>query len=105
MTKVNIVTREGNRRSVDASENMLLMEAIRDNGVDELQALCGGQLSCATCHVYVDPAFADMLPAMSFDEDDLLDSSDYRKPESRLSCQISCSAKIDGINVEIAPEN
>lgn len=105
MTKINIVTREGDRLSVDASEDMLLMEAIRENGIDELQALCGGQLSCATCHVYVDPAFADLLPAMSYDEDDLLDSSDYRKPQSRLSCQISCSAALDGINIEVAPDN
>lgn len=105
MTKINIITREGRRITVEGTEETLLMEAIRDNGVEELQALCGGQLSCATCHVYVDPAFADMLPTMSYDEDDLLDSSDYRKPGSRLSCQITCSSQLDGINIEVAPEN
>ena len=105
MTQVRITTRAGQLVTATAPEGALLMEVIRDNGVDELQALCGGQLSCATCHVYIDPAFHDVLPPMSFDEDDLLDSSDFRKPGSRLACQIKCSAKLDGISVEVAPEN
>src|SRR5690554_1664162 len=105
MIKINLVTREGNSVVVEAEKDSLLMEAIRDQGVDELEALCGGQLSCATCHVYIDPAFAARIPEITDFEDDLLDSSDYRKPESRLSCQIVCTAEFDGMNVEIAPEN
>jgi 2Fe-2S ferredoxin len=81
------------------------MEVIRDNGIDELLALCGGCCSCATCHVHVDPAFADKLPAMSEDESDLLDSSDHRNERSRLSCQIQFSAALDGLKVTIAPED
>jgi 2Fe-2S ferredoxin len=57
---------------------MTLMEAIREAGNDELLALCGGCCSCATCHVHVDPAFADRLPPIGADENDLLDSSDHR---------------------------
>ena len=64
------------------------MEVIRDAGIDELLALCGGCCSCATCHVHVDPDFAARLPPMSEDENDLLDSSDDRDETSRLSCQI-----------------
>jgi 2Fe-2S ferredoxin len=60
------------------------MEIIRDFGVDELLALCGGFCSCSTCHVHVDPAFADRLPPMNEDENNLLDSSDHRDEQSRL---------------------
>lgn len=105
MTKVQVITREGESFSVEASEDQSVMEAIRDYGIDELQALCGGQLSCATCHVYVEPAFSALLPEMAEYENELLDSSDYRRAESRLSCQIFCLPSIDGVTITIAPEN
>jgi 2Fe-2S ferredoxin len=79
------------------------MEVIRDHGFEDLVALCGGCCACATCHVYVDPAFADRLPEMSEEENELLDSSDQRKPNSRLSCQIPFSDALDGLSVKIAP--
>jgi ferredoxin, 2Fe-2S len=82
-----------------------VMEIIRSNGVDELLALCGGCCACATCHVYIDPAFIDMLPAMNEDEDGLLESSDHRTAESRLSCQIRFNDTLDGLRVTIAPED
>ncbi len=81
------------------------MEVIRDAGIDELLALCGGCLSCATCHVHVDPAFADKLPPISEDEADLLDSSDHRDENSRLSCQIALSEELDGLKARIAEED
>jgi len=81
------------------------MENIRDNGFDELLALCGGCCSCATCHVHVDPAFADRLEPMSEDENDLLDSSDHRNETSRLSCQIQMTDALDGLKVTIAEED
>ena len=105
MTNITVVTRAGDEVIVDASEGMSIMEAIRDSGNDELLALCGGCCSCATCHVYVDPAFADRLPGISPDEDDLLDSSANRDPRSRLSCQLAMSDALAGIRVEIAPED
>ena len=105
MAVLQIITRKGDQVHVDGTPDQSLMEAIRDNGVDELQALCGGQLSCATCHVYVEPGYADRLAEMSGYENDLLDSSDYRTATSRLSCQIACDQAIDGMTVTIAPEN
>src|SRR5688572_9095476 len=71
MPKLIVVTRSGEEREVEADAGLTVMEAIRDNGFDELLALCGGCCSCATCHVHVDPAFKDRLPQMSTDEDDL----------------------------------
>ena len=81
------------------------MEVIRDAGIDELLAMCGGCCSCATCHVYVSDPYQASLPPISPDEDDLLDSSSHRNQRSRLSCQIPFSTALDGLEVEIAPED
>jgi 2Fe-2S ferredoxin len=82
---------------------MTLMEIIRDAGFDELIARCGGSMACATCHVYIDPEASDALPVQTEDESDLLDDSDHRRPESRLSCQIPFTPELDGLRVTIAP--
>ena len=105
MPKLVIVNRAGEEKEVDAQAGLSLMEAIRDNGFDEMLALCGGCCSCATCHVHIDAAFADKVPAMSEDENDLLDSSDHRNEYSRLSCQIPVTADLEGLKVTIAPED
>lgn len=105
MPQITVVNHAGEEKSVEAQEGLSLMEAIRDNGFDELLALCGGCCSCATCHVHVDPAFFDKLPAMSEDENDLLDSSDHRTEFSRLSCQVPVTEALAGIKVTIAPED
>ena len=105
MPNIIISTRDGEARSIAASEGQSLMEVIRDAGVDELLALCGGCCSCATCHVKVDPAFMALLPPISEDEGDLLDSSDHRDEYSRLSCQIPITSALEGLRVTIAPED
>lgn len=105
MPKLIVVNREGEEQTVEGDAGLSVMEVIRDSGFDELLALCGGCCSCATCHVYVDPAFADSLPAMSEDENDLLDSSDHRNETSRLSCQVILGDATDGLRVTIAPED
>ena len=105
MVDITVSTREGEERLLAASEGSSLMEVIRDAGIDELLALCGGCCSCATCHVHVDPAFASLLPPMSEDENDLLDSSEHRDETSRLSCLISVTRAMDGLRVTIAAED
>ena len=105
MPKLIVVNRAGEESTVDAADGLTVMEAIRDNGFDELLALCGGCCSCATCHVHVDPAFKDLLPPMSEDEDDLLESSDHRDENSRLSCQVPLTDTLDGLRVTIAQED
>lgn len=105
MPKLIVVTREGAEREVEGEAGLSVMEIIRDAGFDELLALCGGVCSCATCHVHVDPEFADKLPAMSEDENDLLDSSAYRDDRSRLSCQLRFGPALDGMKVQIAEED
>jgi 2Fe-2S ferredoxin len=105
MAQLFISTRDGTEQAVEGRNGWSVMENIRDNGFDELLALCGGCCSCATCHVHVDEAWIGRLPAMGPDEDDLLDSSDHRQPNSRLSCQIKFGAELDGLKVRIAPED
>ena len=103
--KLIVIRRDGRETAAAAEAGHSVMEAIRDAGVDELLALCGGCCSCATCHVYVDEEFAGRLPPMSEDEDDLLESSSYRTERSRLSCQISCDVELEDLRVTIAPED
>lgn len=103
MPQLWITNRDGEEFDTEGEAGLSLMEVIRDSGHDELQALCGGSCSCATCHVYIDPAFAKILPPMSEDEDALLSGSDNRTPQSRLSCQITFSGAINGLRVTIAP--
>ena len=80
------------------------MENIR--GLDRsVEAICGGMCSCATCHVYIDGAWASKLPAPMSDETDMLkDLTTYRKGSSRLSCQVQLGEALDGLKVTIAPE-
>ena len=105
MPQLTVVTRDGSEQTFEAETGFSVMEAIREHGIDELLALCGGCCSCATCHVYVDDAFLGDLPGMKGDEDDLLDSSDHRQPNSRLSCQLPIGPALDGLRVTIAPED
>lgn len=105
MPRLLVVTRDKNEHALDGKSGLTVMEAIRDSGIGELLALCGGCCACATCHVYVDPHFANTLPAMGHNEKDLLDSSDSRNEHSRLSCQIPFDEHLDGLRVTIAPES
>ncbi|RYE03652.1 MAG: 2Fe-2S iron-sulfur cluster binding domain-containing protein [Sphingomonadales bacterium] len=105
MPKLIVVTREGEEREIEGAAGLSVMEVIRENGFDELLALCGGCCSCATCHVHVDPEFAAKLAPMSEDENDLLESSSDRDDRSRLSCQIPFTDALDGLRVTIAEED
>jgi len=105
MHRIYLTTRDGTEKIIEATDGLSLMEVIRDDGVDELLALCGGCCSCATCHVYIDQDQDARLPPMSEDESDLLDSSSHREDSSRLSCQITIDDRLDGLRVTIAPED
>jgi len=105
MPQLTIVTRDGMERTVEGRAGWSVMENIRDNGFDELLALCGGCCSCATCHVHVDPEWSDAVGPPNTDENDLLDTSNHRVETSRLSCQIEFRPELDGLRVQIAPED
>ena len=101
--KISVTDRSGNRQEAEGGDGDKLMEAIRDLD-DSVEAICGGLCSCATCHVYVAGDWFDKLPAIEDDEEELLDALEHRQPNSRLSCQISLHAGLDGIAVTVGPE-
>ncbi|MEM9500694.1 MAG: 2Fe-2S iron-sulfur cluster-binding protein [Pseudomonadota bacterium] len=105
MPKLVVTNREGETSEIEVEDGLTVMEAIRDNGFDELLALCGGCCSCATCHIFIDDGDKYELPAVSEDEDDLLESSEHRSETSRLSCQIPFTDELDGLKVTVAPED
>lgn len=104
MPSITVTDQSGAERTIHPATGGSLMEALRNAGFDEILALCGGNCSCATCHVYVAPDRFAQLGTPSEDEDDLLDSSDHRQPNSRLSCQLLVTEDLDGLAVTIPPE-
>lgn len=103
MQQFIVQTRNGREERVDAILGLSVMEAIKEQGIEELLAICGGCCSCATCHVFVDPAFAALFPPMGDEEALLLDASGIRTPASRLSCQLPVLAGLEGARFTIAP--
>ena len=104
MVTIQVTDRAGETLEIASPGGYSLMEAIRARIPDDSFAICGGCCSCATCHVYVDAAFADRLPPMSDTESELLDFADHRAEGSRLSCQIPLTPGLEGLRVRIAPE-
>jgi 2Fe-2S ferredoxin len=103
MTKATFICADGARRDVDVPVGTNLMRAACDHGIDEIVGDCGGSLSCATCHVFVEDGPADALPAMASTEDQMLDyTAAPRQATSRLSCQLVMSAALDGLVLRIA---
>lgn len=104
MPSVKVTTRDGVERTIQVPLGRSLMQGLRDAGIDEVQAICGGCGACCTCQVFVDDADLPRLPQMSEEEDALLESSDFRRSSSRLACQIPVTDALDGLAVTIAPE-
>jgi 2Fe-2S ferredoxin len=105
MIKLTVKTRDGASHMIESAPNLTLMEAIRKAGIYELVALCGGSCSCATCHVFVEGGPDEVRTPASADEDELLESADYRISASRLACQIKLNDALEGLVVQIAPES
>ena len=105
MPTIHVTLRDGTARAIAATSGLSVMENLRDNGVDEILALCGGCCSCATCHVHVAPEWFERTGGPNPDERDLLETSDHRVATSRLSCQIPMTDALDGLAVTVAPED
>lgn len=101
MVSVAFIEHDGTRHPVDAPEGWSLMEAAVNNGVPGIDGDCGGVCACATCHVFVDAAWLDRLGQRSSGEDDMLESSSEVRENSRLACQISLDASLDGLVVRM----
>jgi 2Fe-2S ferredoxin len=98
MTVINFIHSDGRSQSVEATRGGSVMQLAVSHGIDAIVGECGGNAMCATCHVYVDDRWIDRLPAMSDEEDALLDGvAADRRPTSRLSCQIRIEPELDGL--------
>lgn len=103
--KIDVVDRDGTHHDIPWEDDQVLMEALRDNDMPVL-ASCGGNASCATCHVFLAEDIVETLPERSEDEQELVEEAlGYQPTRSRLSCQIPFDERFDGITVEIAPED
>jgi ferredoxin, 2Fe-2S len=103
--KVVFMLSDGTQTGVDARVGDSLMVAATQNGVAGIVAECGGNCSCATCHVWVREDFVPLVGDLDDMEEDLLDLAvSERRTGSRLSCQITMTEELDGLTVEIPPE-
>lgn len=99
MTTITFIDSTGTSRAIKADDGSTVMETALRNNVPGIEGECGGACACATCHVYVDEAWADRIPKAEQMEEDMLDFAFDVRPTSRLSCQIRVRAEIDGLTV------
>ena len=104
MPLITYVHSDGAREAIDVPLGTSVMRAAILNGVDGIVAECGGEMMCATCHVYVEPAQLPLCPTQSDDEKAMLEfTASERKANSRLSCQLVVTPEMDGLVVRLPP--
>lgn len=103
MPNIIFTTPDGREHTVTVDEGITLMEAGRDANLG-IEGTCGGCLSCATCHVIVDPDWYGKTGGPSEDEEDMLDLAFSLSKTSRLGCQIIISAELNGLCVKVPDE-
>ena len=101
MGKITFVSSTGERTEVEAATGESVMRIALNAGLDGLVAECGGCLSCATCHCYVEGGWANKLPEPSEEEKVMVDCAIDVRDNSRLSCQIVYTDDMDGIEIGI----
>jgi 2Fe-2S ferredoxin len=102
MPRIIYLTPDGTRHETDVENGYSVMEGAINNNIEGIIAECGGACACATCHSYINEAWADKLPEMDDMEDSMLDAAFERKANSRLTCQIEVSDDLDGLIVHVA---
>jgi 2Fe-2S ferredoxin len=102
MPKVTFVQQGGESQTIDIPVGMSVMQGAFRNMIKGIIGGCGGSCVCATCHVFVDPAWADRLPPMQGIESDMLDCTAVEKRDnSRLSCQVPVTDALEGLVVHV----
>ena len=101
MYRVTFVDADGQATELTANEGQSVMSVAVANGIDQILAECGGSCACGTCHCYIDGEWAERLPAPDFQEQDMIECVVNPNERSRLSCQITVSADLDGLVVHL----
>jgi 2Fe-2S ferredoxin len=104
MPKITYIEHNGSEHVIDVKSGLSVMEGAVKNNIPGIDADCGGACACATCHVYVDPAWVDKTGAKSAMEESMLDFAENVETNSRLSCQIKVVDTLDGLIVRM-PES
>ena len=104
MPRITFIQHDGAEQTLDVVAGQSVMQAAMSNGIAGIIADCGGSCSCATCHVYVDPAWTDRVPPASSAEKDMVECALHVQENSRLSCQIQVVDSLDGLVVRL-PES
>ncbi len=106
MARITFVQPDGSERTCVNFEGMTLMHLAIGNLVGGVDALCGGMMQCATCHVWIDPAWIDVTGIAPPDERAMLEAIDGVdvRPNSRLSCQVQLGEELDGLVVHMPPD-
>ncbi len=104
MTAITYIEHNGTEHTVEVSEGMSLMDGASLNMVPGLDGLCGGICSCATCHCYIEKPWEDQLPAPAAGELRMLEKAKYLQGNSRLGCQVTVTAEMDGMRVHLPLE-
>jgi 2Fe-2S ferredoxin len=99
MPKITFIDAQGESRTVEGETGSTVMEVAVRNAIPGIEAECGGACACATCHVYVDDAWAAKTGHPESMEEDMLDFAFDVRPTSRLSCQIRVKDDLDGLIV------
>lgn len=101
MAKITYIQFDGTTTEVDASTGSTVMNTAIDNLVPGIDADCGGECSCATCHVILDTQWMQKVGQPNDQENSMLDLNPDRGEYSRLSCQIDITDELDGLVVNL----
>jgi 2Fe-2S ferredoxin len=101
MARITYIEFDGTPHEADVPAGLSVMEGAIDNNIPGIEAECGGACSCATCHVYVDPGWAEATGSPQHTEQDMLEFALDPQETSRLSCQIEVTDKLDGLVVRL----
>lgn len=101
MGKITFIEKKDDQHSVDIEAGQNLMEIAMNNGIPGIDADCGGECACGTCHVIVEDKWFNKTGVASAEELQMLDLTPERASSSRLSCQIRLTEDMDGMTVRI----
>ena len=101
MPKITYIESSGNKKTIEVDKGLTVMEGAVQNNIPGIDADCGGGMACATCHVYVKEEWFNKLPKKEDGEEDMIDMAYEPNKFSRLSCQLTVTNELDGLEVQL----
>ena len=104
MPKITYINKDGSSKTIEVDKGLSVMEGAIQNDIQGIDADCGGGCACATCMVFIDIEWKEKINSMSEEEESMIDFHEHKNDDSRLSCQISVTADMDGMILKL-PES